>query len=103
MGNGKIKFTGICDYKNFGSNRVVYEEGRNIKDLYVEGQLDKCKEACDISDGCKSFAICRAKSGNCHLKDKLLNGSEESYVKAEFRCTTYYRHCGNHFHELISI
>ena len=85
-------FVDSCVYRNFTTNEVVNDEGRTLLSKNVN--LDDCKELCDKTSGCRSFAACTVSNG-CHLKDKILNGSEATRISSANKCTTYYRHCGN--------
>ena len=85
-------FIDNCVYRNFTTNQVVNDEGRTLLSKNVN--LDDCKQLCDKTSGCRSFAACRVSNG-CHLKDKMLNGSETTRISNANNCTTYYRYCGN--------
>ena len=70
-------------------------EGMNKGDKLLTNE-NRCIQFCDETPGCNSFTLCDTPMvpmfKNCHLKDRLLNGSETSQYKKS--CTTYYRFCG---------
>ena len=72
-------------WKNFGENVLVRDEGGNLGG--VHGDFEDCKTICDETPGCNAFADTNA--GWCYLKDKLFDGSEETYSNPGY--TFYYR------------
>ena len=70
-------------------------EGMNKGDKLLTNE-NRCIQFCDETPGCNSFTLCDTPMvpmfKNCHLKDRLINGSETTQYKKS--CTTYYRFCG---------
>ena len=84
-----------CIQKKIENNYVVMYEGMGRGDKLLTNE-NRCIQFCDETPGCNSFTLCDTPMipilKNCHLKDRLLNGSESSQYRKS--CTTYYRHCG---------
>jgi len=77
---------GGCGYYTKLS-KLVRDEGSNIQSYTVD--YETCKNYCRSNSDCKSFSYCTASSGfNCHLKRKIIYGSEE--LQNKYSCTTSY-------------
>ncbi len=88
-----FSMTDKCKYGSMdtGNNeKVAADEGKNIATKYGVS-LNECQKLCNEEKGCKSFALC---SSTCHLKDKILTGSEPKIASG---CTTYYRNCEGNY------
>ena len=57
---------------------------------YLENNPITCGRRCDETDNCNSFAFCFVAKGiiSCYLKDKILNGDEETKDEPS-NCASY--------------
>ena len=78
-----------CSVENFGDNLVATEQGNNVGHIY-QSSLENCKSRCKAILYCHSFVYCAYES-SCHLKDKILYGSEDTFIHGG--CTTYFNKC----------
>ena len=79
-------------YRSF--NATVLDIGKSLIEKKIVSSLETCQRVCDQTEGCKSIRYCPS-SGNCFVKDKKLNGSEETQKKgqSESQCFTSFKSC----------
>ena len=75
---------------------MVQDQGKKVGDYMglTDATAHTCEEKCDNTNGCQSFTYCKDLFGefNCHLKDKMLAGSEPA--SDDRKCFTTYKTCG---------
>ena len=72
---------------------VVFDEGRQLDHKGVT-HPSECMNKCDENAGCESFTFCSRDDNHemdCYLKDKQLEGNEET--NGVSNCASYYKKC----------
>jgi len=73
-----------------GTNKILQDEGDNIRDYFGISSLTSCRNYCENNPSCNSFTFCTgANPNNCHLKSLVVLGTEPT--KSGGTCTSYYR------------
>ena len=93
----KCIFHSTAPWKSLGENQVVLNEGNHLGVRY-QFSYEACETFCESTSGCNSFVHCtnsNEHTGDCWLKDKILNGNEPTRDDSNGnRCTTYYKSRG---------
>ena len=74
--------------------------GKSLANKIENLSEKECQTICDQTERCKSLRYC-PKSGSCFIKDRQLDGNEETEKKErsnELQCFSSYKSCepGNH-------
>eukprot|EP00419_Tripos_fusus_P005217 CAMPEP_0172675354 /NCGR_PEP_ID=MMETSP1074-20121228/13218_1 /TAXON_ID=2916 /ORGANISM="Ceratium fusus, Strain PA161109" /LENGTH=413 /DNA_ID=CAMNT_0013492809 /DNA_START=34 /DNA_END=1275 /DNA_ORIENTATION=+ len=78
--------------KKYQQRDLVADEGANIGGVEPFVSHENCKEICENTHGCKSFATCETGHSGCWMKKKVVTATEPAKTDpdASRTCSTWY-------------